>query len=603
MIPALIVFAYLAVVLYIGIFAFRKGSSSSGEDFFVASRKLGPMVFLLSIFGTNMTAVAILGSSGFAYQRGIGVYALMASSSGIVIPLTLWLIGTRLWSLGKKHGHITQVQFLRDRWESSGIGTFIAIVTALMLVPYIIIGVMGGGSTLETISGGQVPYAVGGAIVAITVVAYVFFGGMRGTALVNTFQTVLFLAFGVTAFTLIAKSVGGFPATMQAISEGPQSFLLTRERMPAEEFFSYMFIPLSAVMFPHIAIMCMTAEKVTHFKRTVVLYPICILLIWLPSVYLGVVASKVIPGLSPSEANDVIIRLLSQNTSPILAGVLGAGIMACVMASDSQILALSTVFTEDLFAYYGGRKKFGPKAEVWAGRTFIVLIGIVSYVIALALKEKANIFELAIRFAFSGFAALAPVMLAALFWKRSTKWGALAATIWVVGCIFANWHLTNISDAMAPKPPKRPAASAMRGGPGAGAPSLPGGLQAGAPGGKPGGTPQVTGDGPTPAPSMIPVAQGGSPEGMRPAGPGAGPGAGGPGAGGPGGPGGKKKPPTAVRIFPQLGDLFLRGPVNVTIFGFLPVFPMVVGSALLMLLVSLITPPPSKATIDKYFSK
>jgi hypothetical protein len=64
-----------------------------------------------------------------------------------------------------------------------------------------------------------------------------------------------------------------------------------------------------------------------------------------------------------------------------------------------------------------------------------------------------------------------------------------------------------------------------------------------------------------------------------------------------------KKPPTAVRIFPQLGDLFLRGPVNVTIFGFLPVFPMVVGSALLMLLVSLITPPPSKATIDKYFSK
>jgi len=414
MIPAIIVFAYLAVVLYIGIFAFRKGSAGSGEDFFVASRKLGPLVFLLSIFGTNMTAVAILGSSGFAYQRGIGVYGLMASSSGIVIPLTLWLIGTRLWSLGKKHGHITQVQFLRDRWESGGIGTFIAAVTALMLVPYIIIGVMGGGSTLETISGGQVPYAIGGAIVAVTVVAYVFFGGMRGTAWVNTFQTVLFLAFGVTAFTLIAKSVGGFPATMQAISEGPQSFLLTRERMPAEEFFSYMFIPLSAVMFPHIAIMCMTAEKVTHFKRTVVLYPICILLIWLPSVYLGVVASKVIPGLSPAEANDVIIRLLSQNTSPVLAGVLGAGIMACVMASDSQILALSTVFTEDLFAYYGGRKKFGPKAEVWAGRSFIVLIGLVSYVIALALKEKANIFELAIRFAFSGFAALAPVMLAAL---------------------------------------------------------------------------------------------------------------------------------------------------------------------------------------------
>jgi len=36
-----------------------------------------------------------------------------------------------------------------------------------------------------------------------------------------------------------------------------------------------------------------------------------------------------------------------------------------------------------------------------------------------------------VRYAFSGFAAMAPVMIAALFWKRSTKWGALAATLYV----------------------------------------------------------------------------------------------------------------------------------------------------------------------------
>ncbi|RLT17516.1 MAG: sodium:solute symporter family protein [Planctomycetota bacterium] len=570
MIPALIVFAYLAVVLYIGIFAFRKTAVNSGEDFFVASRKLGPVVFLLSLFGTNMTAVAILGSSGFAYQRGIGVYGLMASSSGIIIPITLWLIGTRLWALGKKHGHITQVGFLRDRWESGGIATFIAILTAVMLVPYIIIGVMGGGSTLETISGGLVPYAVGGAVVAVTVMSYVFFGGMRGTAWVNTFQTILFLAFGITAFTLIAKSVGGFPATMNEIANGPQGFLLTRERMPAEEFFSYMFIPLSAIMFPHIAIMCMTAEKVTHFKRTVILYPICILLIWLPSVYLGVVASKVIPGLTAAQANDVIIRLLSKNTSEIVAGILGAGIMACVMASDSQILALSTVFTEDLFSYYGGRKKFGPKGEVWAGRAFILLIGTVSYLIALALKDKANIFELAIRFAFSGFAALAPIMLAAMFWKRSTKWGALASSVWVLACVLGNWYLTAASESIAPKPPMRkPAAMAqVEGANPVGAPLA---MEKTPP------TAAATTPGTTPSEiSKIP--------------------------GGPKGPG-SKKPPTAVRIYPGLGDMFLRGPVNVTVYGYLPVLPMVLGSALLMLLVSLLTPAPSKATIDKYFQK
>lgn len=548
--PEWIVFAYLVAVLYIGIFAFKNKAAANGEDFFLASRKLGPAVFLLSLFGTNMTAVAILGSSGFAYQRGIGVFGLMASSSAIVIPLTLFFIGTRLWGLGKQHGHMTQVQFLRDRWEMSGIGTFLFILTALMLIPYIIIGVMGGGETLETISGNRIPYSVGGAIVALVVMSYVFFGGMRGTAWVNAFQTTLFLAFGVFAFTVLGSKLGGFDQIMAQLASKPATAtLLSREKIPAEEFFSYMFIPLSSIMFPHIAIMCMTAEKVAHFKKTVVLYPLCIAAIWLPSVFLGVVAAAKYPGLSAGETNDVIIRLLADNAGTVLSGIFGAGIMACVMASDSQILALSTMFTEDLFAYYGGRKKFGQKGEVAAGRGFIVLICVVSYVIALALKDQAGIFELAIRFAFSGFAALAPVMLAALFWKRSTKWGALASGVWVVACLLANWQLTSMSDAKAKQVFK-------------------------------------------PAPKVAPQAPPQPP-----------PGGGAP-VGGPGAPGGKpagpRKPPPPFEVI-EGNPIFLRGPVNVTVNGFLPVFPMVVGSALLMLFVSLGTKPPSKETIEKYF--
>lgn len=578
MIPAIIVFLYLGIVLYIGIFAFRKGKDS-GEDFFLASRQLGQAVFLLSLFGTNMTAVAILGSSGFAYQRGIGVFGLMASSSGIVIPLTIFIIGTRLWALGKKYGHMTQVQYLRDRWEMSGIGTFIFVLTALMLIPYIIIGVMGGGTTLETISGGAVPYAVGGAVVAIVVASYVFFGGMRGTAWVNTFQTILFLCFGTIAFILIARSLGGFDNIMQGIGANPRTApLLSRDRIPQPEFFSYMFIPLSSIMFPHIAIMCMTAEKITHFKKTVIFYPLCIAAIWLPSVYLGVVAASQYPGLTPGQANDVIIRLLANNAPELVAGILGAGIMACVMASDSQILALSTMFTEDLYAYYGGRAKYGAKAEVWAGRVFIVLIGVVSYIIAMILKDKANIFELAIRFAFSGFAALSPIMVAALFWKRSTKWGALAASVWVAFAVLFSWYLQAYSDPIAPKPPTPPPAAAGAGAnAGAGAPA--GGPATGAP----------------PGPSA-----GGAPTG-GPGQPGATPG--GPPTGGIGGPRGGRPagPPPPVQIFPALGDMFLRSTATVTVYGFLPVMPMVIISALLMVLVSLATQPPSQATLDKYF--
>ena len=52
--------------------------------------------------------------------------------------------------------------------------------------------------------------------------------------------------------------------------------------------------------------------------------------------------------------DDVILVMLERYAPLWLAGLLGAGIMAAVMASDSQILALSTMFTEDVFAFYGG---------------------------------------------------------------------------------------------------------------------------------------------------------------------------------------------------------------------------------------------------------
>src|SRR4030088_1622899 len=121
MIPLIVIGIYLAVVLYIGIFAFRKGKST-GEDFFLASRSIGPIVFFLSLFATNMTAFAIIGSSGMSYRTGIRVFGMMGTSSALVIPLTLFFIGPRLWAVGKRFGHMTQVSYFRARWECSEIG-------------------------------------------------------------------------------------------------------------------------------------------------------------------------------------------------------------------------------------------------------------------------------------------------------------------------------------------------------------------------------------------------------------------------------------------------------------------------------------------------
>ncbi len=570
MIAAIVVFIYLALVLYVGIFAFRRGTSKA-EDFFVANRSLGTFVFLLSLFGSNMTSFAILGSSGLAFRAGIGVYGLMASISGIVIPLSILLIGTRIWAIGKKFGHMTQVQIFRDRWEMGHIGTLIFALQAVMLVPYIIIGVMGGGETLEGVSNQTVPYWLGGAVVALVVMGYVFFGGMRGTAWVNTLQTLMFLVFGTITFFIIARGMGGFgktvnelvatldaqpaavvmtsasatqPTTRSAVATSragvrPDGELLTRTRISKGYYLSYMLIPLSSIMFPHIAIFCLTARRMTSFRKTVIFYPLCIMAIWLPAVFLGTLATSrpeiiadtaakseearkwfehrggpdedgrqtaprlhgiltaasrnpqvaslladiqtghiededvlgdrlnQIQGTLPplkgelrrlagANSDGIMLALLTHFSPALLAGVLGAAIMACVMASDSQILALSTMWAEDVFAFYGGRKALGDKAQIWSARVFVVVLTAAAYVIAIGVRNYANIFELAIQYAFSGYASMAPIMLACLFWKRSTKWGALASTLWVAGCLIGSFVLQYHFQDIAPATPAAP---------------------------------------------------------------------------------------------------------------------------------------------------
>jgi SSS family solute:Na+ symporter len=538
LIPALVVFIYLGIVLYIGIFAFRRAKSRhEAEDYFLASRSIGPFVFLLSLFGTNMTAFAILGSSGHAFTNGIVTFGLMASSSGLVIPLTIFLVGTRIWALGKKHGFMTPVQMFRDRWECGHIGTFIFAVQAVLLVPYIIIGIMGGGTTLNAISGGVVPYWFGGAIVALVVMSYVFFGGMRGTAWVNTFQTILFLLFGAIALGVIGAGMGGFRNAIEQLASSPAtSALLTRERISPYYFFSYTFIPLSAIAFPHILIFCLTARRMAQFKKTVIFYPLCILAIWLPCVFLGVVANRVqdVPeirakqearkvlatqgrSLSPEAreevreqaAGDDVILLLLERYAPLwLAGILGAGIMAAVMASDSQILALSTMFTEDVFAYYGGKRRFGEAVQVQTGRIFVILLTVFAYIVALRAPE--TIFELAIQYAFSGYAALSPLLIAALFWRGSTKWGALATTLWTICAVIS----VAVYQAMVPAP--------------------------------------------APGQTTISWAIGGT-------------------------------------------EALARTPGGTAVFGFMPVVPMVIISAILMILFSKLTAKPAGDTLERYF--
>ncbi|MCH9655556.1 MAG: sodium:solute symporter family protein [Planctomycetes bacterium] len=234
---------YLGMLLCLGLFSSRlfKGTS---KDYMLASHSIGPFLLLMSIFGTTMTAFALVGSSGEAYKEGVGVYGMLASSSGIIHSLCFFLLGIKLWSWGHKHGYTTQIQFFRDRLESDRIGIILFPVLVGLVIPYLLIGVMASGVVISSITEGAfessfaaydygIPPWLGSLVISMVVLIYVFFGGMRGTAWANTFQTVVFMILGVVTFVVISNKLGGLEAASNAVLEKNPSKLM-RDVAPAD---------------------------------------------------------------------------------------------------------------------------------------------------------------------------------------------------------------------------------------------------------------------------------------------------------------------------------------------------------------------------------
>ena len=501
----LIIVGYLLILLLLGLGSSRLFRGTS-QDFFVASHSIGPFLLLMSVFGTTMTAFALVGSTGKSFERGIGTYGLMASISGLVHMAIFFLVGIRLWALGKRNGYLTQIQFFRERFESKGIGYLLFPILVLLVVPYLLIGIIGAGKVIEPVTAGAfpelftnptlpawaggVPPWISGLVICGVVLTYVFLGGSRGAAFANAFQTLVFMGMGMVAFYFIVQSLGGLeqagkvpmrinekgdvvqdyrydPEAGELLANIPPKFIgkvtnfsnsnltdthphLARETLQTEfkkknpktgellsfereigmsfiTFVTYLFIPLSVGMFPHLFQHWLTARNARAFKLTVVAHPICIMIVWVPCVLIGSWASGLLaPGIPPPAVLSAMLNLLVGD--PMLTGLLTAGVLAAIMSSlDSQFLCLGTIFTNDIVVFRAGENKLSDSQKLRIARLFIVIIVALTYLLAMALKN-ANVFDLAI-WCFSGFSALFPLVFSALYWKRATKAGAIACVV------------------------------------------------------------------------------------------------------------------------------------------------------------------------------
>ncbi len=431
---------YFVVLLGIG-GAAQRLFRGTGQDFYTASRSLGPFVLLMAIFGTHMTAFSILGASAEAYRRGIGVFALMASSSAIVVPLLLLYVAPKIWALGRDFGFTTQAQYFRARFASDKLGLLFFLVLTLLLMPYLLVSVLGGGVTLAKLSGGAVSPALGGAILCAAVLIYVTAGGMRGTAWANTFQALLFTLLGAVALFTIVGDWGGLAAAFGQLGES-QPRLLGRDGAIAKaELVTYTLIPLSAGMFPHLFMQWLAAEKAAHFRTSSIGYPLCLVLVWLPSIALGALAHLDLPGLEGPAVAGVFLELIDRHFGDLMVGLITAGVLAAVMSLDSQVLAASNMFTNDLVRHYGFSDRLGERQTVLLGRLFV--IGIVAACWVASLFLKPTLFAIAV-WSFTGFAGLLPTLLAALFWRRATAAG-IAASVFTVLALLGYYLARGVS--------------------------------------------------------------------------------------------------------------------------------------------------------------
>ncbi len=475
-----VIAGYLVALVALGLLS-QLVLRATVADYFVASRGLGSVMLLMSLIGTTMTAFALIGSSGEAWESGIVVYGKMASWSGIIHAAMYFLVGIKLWAFGKKYGYVTQIQFFRDRFESDKLGLLLFPILVALLIPYVLVGVISSGTSIEAVTAGAfptwfpsadpklvgaVPFWLGSLVTCVVVLYYISAGGVRGTAWVNALQTIIFLVLGFAACYTISEKLGGpvkatqmvmeynptrlkrdvtqadgklYEEKLAAFKADPKAAIIKpREPHAADkiEFTTYLFIPLSVAMFPHLFQYWLTARSAKKFRLSIIGQPLLIMIIWAPCVMIGIWATSAIyngqPVIPPdfAEANKVLPMMVKKLSSPLLGALLAGGIFAAVMSSlDAQFLSLGSMFTNDIVARYARPDRFSEKQLVFIGRIFIIVIVAISYGLGLMyIQKKQGVFALGV-WCFSGFASLFPLLFASIYWRRVTKAGAYASVL------------------------------------------------------------------------------------------------------------------------------------------------------------------------------
>ena len=433
---------YMLVVMGIGVWFSRRNKTA--DDFYLGGRKLGPFVTAMSAEASDMSSYLLMGVPGLAYLTGLADASWTAI--GLIIGTYLnWLIVARkLRNYSSRIGATTVPAFFSERFKdkSRALSVIAAIVIIIFFIPYTASGFAACGKLFNSLFG--VDYIVAMLICAGVIIMYTMLGGFLAASTSDFLQSIVMTIALIVVLVYGTVSAGGVSEVVENAKALPGYLSLRNIYVPETNNSEVYGIFRSCSMLawglgyfgmPHILLRFMAIEDPKKLKLSRRVASIWCLISLGVATLIGIIGMAMVqhgvmqPLADPERVLIEIAKLLSNNgvVAALVAGVILAGILAATMSTaDSQLLAASSSVSQNIV-----KEKLFPKMSdettMVIARFTLVAIAIVAAF--LARDPDSSVFGI-VSFAWAGFgAAFGPVMLAALFWKRTTKQGALAGMI------------------------------------------------------------------------------------------------------------------------------------------------------------------------------
>ena len=438
--------AYLAVMIYIGYYYGRQKTSNSAE-FYLGGRQLGPLVAAMSAEASDMSSWLLMGIPGLAFITGLADPFWTVIGLGIGTYLNWLFVTKRLRRYTIRVGAVTIPEFFSKRYHDKRniLMCISAIVILIFFVPYTAAGFKAVGTLLNSLFGYE--YHACMIVGALIIISYTIMGGFMAVSTTDLIQSIVMTLALVVIVAFALGEAGGIDTVIANARQLPGYLSVTSSHdISSGGATPYGWLTVVSTMawglgyfgMPHILLRFMAIKREEDIPLSRRIATVWVFISMFVAIAIGIIGYSVAQAgvihnfQCTSDAERTIIELsnvLAQNgyIAAIVAGVVLAGILACTMSTaDSQLLTAASSFSENLLQDVCNVKVSAKTSMLVARLTIAVIAALAIY---LAWNPDSSIFNI-VAFAWAGFgAAFGPVMLASLFWKRTTLSGAIGGMV------------------------------------------------------------------------------------------------------------------------------------------------------------------------------